>query len=114
MSPSGGDWQPLGMLRQLNMPNESWPGPDTASELPEMLTEREACAKLLEFTNSGVRLVAGEISPDVRTVRQHSEPRRARLPATLRSRHRKFQRVHHVARGTSQPLHGQVDEGPGA
>ena len=60
MSPSGGDWQPLRMLRQLNMPNESWPGPNTASELPEMLTEREACAKLLEFTNSGVRLVAGE------------------------------------------------------
>lgn len=60
----------------------------------------------LELKNSGVRLMAGEISPDVRAARKHSKQRRARcedlgrdreihssptrLPAPLRSRYRRF------------------------
>ncbi len=42
---------------------------NAASEMPEVLHEREACAKLLELTNSEIRLIAGEISQDeMRTV----------------------------------------------
>ena len=51
------------------MPNESRPVLNVSTELPEILAEREACAQLLELTNSEIRLMAGEIEPDeMRTI----------------------------------------------
>jgi hypothetical protein len=51
------------------MPKESARDLNATTELPEVLAEREACANLLELTNSEIRLMAGEISPDeMRTI----------------------------------------------
>lgn len=43
--------------------------PDGTGELPGVIAEREACARLLELANSELRLAAGEIAPEeMRTV----------------------------------------------
>ena len=51
------------------MTNESKLTSSATGELPQVLEEREACAKMLELSNSEIRLMSGEISPDeMRTV----------------------------------------------